>query len=250
MSRFQIYALGMVLILVELNHFAFSLDSALAELVVSPVSLSPGDQYRLVFTTSTTRDALSSNIADYNQMVQNAADAVPQLQALGATWRAIASTPTVNAIANTATSPTDPSVPIFLIIDDTLDPETMIAANNVVLWSTGVLSPTLLSPIDNTETGLPSQQFVQTGTLSNGSGATTLELGSTPSVMIGVTNTQDSQWIQGRVAGSAIDRPVYGISSVLTAVPEPSSAWMVGVIVCVAAVWQISNRYLMVRFFS
>jgi len=40
-----------------------------AQIVTVPPGLNPGDPYRLVFVTSTTRDALSSAIADYNSFV-------------------------------------------------------------------------------------------------------------------------------------------------------------------------------------
>lgn len=50
-----------------------------------PTGLAPGDNYRLAFVTSTTRDATSSAIADYNDFVTAAALAVPELAALGTT---------------------------------------------------------------------------------------------------------------------------------------------------------------------
>jgi hypothetical protein len=43
-----------------------------AAIVTVPTGLNPGDQYRLVFVTSGTRDATSTNIADYNTFVANA----------------------------------------------------------------------------------------------------------------------------------------------------------------------------------
>jgi hypothetical protein len=84
--------------------FAASLNG---EVVPVPLDLSPGDQYRLTFTTSQTRDALSSDIQDYNDFVQSLADTSPALAELGAEWRVIGSTAEVDAIANTDTEPTD-----------------------------------------------------------------------------------------------------------------------------------------------
>ena len=40
-----------------------------------PAGLGPGDQFRLLFVSSTTRDATSSDIADYDAHVQSAAAA-------------------------------------------------------------------------------------------------------------------------------------------------------------------------------
>ncbi|MBI1923977.1 hypothetical protein HYR99_06980 [Candidatus Poribacteria bacterium] len=88
---------------------------ALSVPITVPTSLTPGAQYRLAFVTSTTRDALSSNIADYNTFVSNAANAVPELAALGTTWRAIASTLTSDARTDFFHS-----VPIFLLNDTQL----------------------------------------------------------------------------------------------------------------------------------
>mgnify|MGYP006078438401 CR=1 FL=1 len=64
-----------------------------------------GDEYRLVFATSTGIDATSANIADYDQFVQDAANASTfRGGALGnITWKALVSTPTVHANANTGT---------------------------------------------------------------------------------------------------------------------------------------------------
>ena len=60
-------------------------------LKLQPDDLGLGDQYRLAFLTSTIRDALSSNIDDYNDFVQAVADTSP-VAVLGQTWNAIAST--------------------------------------------------------------------------------------------------------------------------------------------------------------
>jgi hypothetical protein len=46
-----------------------SSGESLAAPITVPTGLNPGDRYRLAFVTSTTRDARSSNIADYNLFV-------------------------------------------------------------------------------------------------------------------------------------------------------------------------------------
>ena len=89
--------------------------SGAAQAAILLPSLNPGDQYRLVFVTSGTRDATSSNIADYNNFVNDAAHASTDLNtaltAAGFTpsainWTAIASTATTSAKVNTATQTT------------------------------------------------------------------------------------------------------------------------------------------------
>ena len=49
----------------------------LAAPITLPTGLNPGDQYRLGFVSSTTRDATSQNIADYNDFVTATANRGP-----------------------------------------------------------------------------------------------------------------------------------------------------------------------------
>ena len=85
--------------------------------IVVPPSLSPGDTYHLAFVSSTTRDATSTDIADYNDHVQAAADAAGIGSIAGGNtsdveWFAIASTGTVDARVNALVGTTSP---IFLL---------------------------------------------------------------------------------------------------------------------------------------
>jgi hypothetical protein len=83
---------------------AATASSLEAGIITLPPGVNPGDTYRLIFVTSTTRDATSTNINDYNAFVANVAASIPQLAALGATWKDIGSTATVNAIDNIGAS--------------------------------------------------------------------------------------------------------------------------------------------------
>ncbi len=80
--------------------------------VLVPPSLNPGDTYRIVYVTSALRDAFSSNIDDYNDFVSQVAAASP-LNALGTTWKALASTQAVNALTNTGLSISDEHTSFF-----------------------------------------------------------------------------------------------------------------------------------------
>ena len=83
---------------------------------VVPFNVSIGDEFRLLFVTSGARDATSSNIADYNAFVQDAAAAGHAgIQDYSGQFRALASTADVDAIDNTATNytTTDPGVRIW-----------------------------------------------------------------------------------------------------------------------------------------
>ena len=63
------------------------------------------DTYRLVFASSAGRDALSTDIADYNAFIQGLANASP-LGLSSVTWNALVSSETVDARDNTSTNPT------------------------------------------------------------------------------------------------------------------------------------------------
>ena len=69
-----------------------------------PTGLGAGDRFRLVFLSSTTRNAQSTNIADYNTFVQTAAAAGhADIQQYSSTFRVVGSTAAVDARDNTAT---------------------------------------------------------------------------------------------------------------------------------------------------
>ena len=66
-----------------------------------PDGLSRGDTYHLAFVTSGTRDATSTDIADYNTFVQNEAQRAGAItKDWGIQWFAIGSTATKNAHDN------------------------------------------------------------------------------------------------------------------------------------------------------
>ena len=75
-----------------------------------PSGIAPGDSFRLLFVTSTTRDASSTDIADYNAHVQSAAGAQASVQSFKGQFTALISTASVDARDNTATTGT--GVPI------------------------------------------------------------------------------------------------------------------------------------------
>ena len=78
-------------------------DSAVTE--VDNPTFKVGDQFRLLFVTSTTRDATSSDIDDYNSFVQTAAARNPDLAAFSDKFRAVASTASTDARDNAGMAP-------------------------------------------------------------------------------------------------------------------------------------------------
>ena len=81
-----------------------------------PSELGPSDTFRLVFLSSTKRNASSTDIADYNTFVQDrAAAGHVDIQAYSSGFRAVGCTADTDALDNTATNYTasDKGVPIY-----------------------------------------------------------------------------------------------------------------------------------------
>lgn len=196
----------------------FLFKGATAAPIVTPAGLNPGDTYRLAFVTSSTRDALSSNIADYNSFVATAANSVTELAALGTTWTAIGSTASVDARDNTNTNPNiETGVPIY-----SLDGVDLIAANNADLWDGA-----LVTPIRESENGIIETQIgkVWTGTWIDGEGLAGATLGEN-FVSVGFSPFNTAPWIaaEGQTPENLFH--LYAVSGTLTVVaaevPEPS----------------------------
>ena len=131
-----------------------------------------GDQYRLVFVTSTTYDAISANIADYNAFVNAAADSSTLPGVPDVTWFVIGSTATVSFKDNTGTA-TGPGVPIFLL--DATSPKLVFdvycgSATLHNLWSPS--GPWAKISINKNESGVAvANQYVFTGSNPANGGA-------------------------------------------------------------------------------
>ncbi len=208
-------------------------SAAQAALVVVPTGLNPGDQYRLVFVTSGTRNATSSNINDYNTFVTNQVTGsalATQLTTAGfnlgtITWKAIGSTFATSAKVNTGTDGSQPDVPIYLIDGN------KVANNNADLWDGSLQHPINLQPND-----VISSNLVWTGSVYLGTGFPQNQLGGGGffgSVAAGQADSVVfSGWIAQTTDVSSTAKSLYAMSSVLTVpgnqpapvpVPEPSS---------------------------
>jgi hypothetical protein len=194
---------------------AVSPQTTSAAPITVPPGLNPGDQYRLVFVTSTARDATSTNIADYNAFVSTTANSVAELFALATDWTSIASTATVDARDNTSTNPAlDAGMPIYRLDG------VRLATSNSDLWD-DVLEASL--SVNEHGATIP-QTFVWTGTLPDGTGHDQYHLGS-PSgfVLTGQSSDPFAPWIAASGDSAIGSLPVYAISGVLTVVPEPGT---------------------------
>ena len=200
----------------------------------SPIKIDPIDPpngpFHFVFVTSGTTTPDSDDIGYYNTFVQNAADNADIGVQLGLTWRAIISTPFVDAIDNV----TDTNYPIY-----TLDGN-LVASGAADLWDGSIDAA-----IDYTESGtiLPGNAWAWTGSLADGHAYAYAEVGGATFITAAglVANTDDG-WIQEVTLSDYETHHIYAIASepvVLTAylstVPLPPSLLLMasGMIGCI-----------------
>ena len=179
---------------------------------VTPAGLNTGDLYRFAFVTSGVRNAESTEIADYNTFVSEAANAVPELAALGTQWFAIASTATVDARDNTGTTPPG-DVPVFLLDG------TMIAESYDDLWDWSIAVPLNVSELCTT---VESNLNIWTGTGGFGTADQALGIAS-PTIGSG-TATINAQWVRFGATASSANHRFYAISDVLTVTETPTES--------------------------
>jgi hypothetical protein len=109
---------------------------ASATLMDSIDALSVGDMYRVVYMTNTTPTAdFTNDIARYNQVVIDAANAGSVTNPLGLSWSALASTAAVNAQTNTGVLNTDNAAVSFFNTNGDL-----LATSSADWWSGSLLA--------------------------------------------------------------------------------------------------------------
>ena len=193
--------------------------------ILVPSGLNAGDTYHLVFVTSTTRDAISPNVSDYDNHVQLAADAagIGTGSAIGdISWSAIVSTPTTSAADHISVTGS------VYTLDDTF-----VAASESDLFDFG-----LAAAINVTESMQTAAGVAWTGTNGDGTTAGAGALGSlTLDVsIVGEIGMTNGRWLRAFFLNQAESRAIYGISQQLTVgnvnppnVPEPmsSTVWLI-----------------------
>jgi len=186
--------------------------------VTLPPSLNPGDEYRLIYITNGARSGASALLSDYDAFVTADAAAISILAALGTTWQIIGSAGGVWARDHTNTNPASGSgVPIFNLAG------LNVANNNADLWDGTI------NNFNTDATGGAVSGRLLSGTDSLGQGFSG-PLGVNGMDYASNANGTDFSWIAQAAPGVSQNDVyrMYGISGVLTAVPEPGSAALLG----------------------
>ena len=168
-----------------------------------PAGLSPGDKYQLVFNSSSVTTGTSSNINTYNNVAQAAANGAGIGSSVGVTWKAIASTASIDARNNAVVGANTPVYNMNL---------GKVADGFADMWD-GTIDTTLnLDEFGNSNSG-----DAWTGSTSAGLRATGLTLGnSSGRAWCGRPTTTGSTWLSVLQPPTGFSLSVYALSSELT----------------------------------
>lgn len=197
------------------------LFAAQAAPITIPAGLNPGDHYRLTFVTSAPSAATSGLYADYDNFVSAAANAVPELAALGTSWHAVVTLSSNDPNQAVELGGTNPyaygaGVPIYRLDGG------LVATDNFQLFS-----GTRLLPMNIDENGNQLDTQVWTGIADNGGADFTLgpgfsydgTYGDSSAAAAGGFKAGVTDWSGGEM------KSLYAMSGELTvptaAVPEP-----------------------------
>ena len=218
----------------------FASHAQVVDLVLQPPGLDRGDQYRLIFVTSQQRDALSTNIDDYNQFVQSVADASPVVGSWGLDWKAIASTDAVDARDNVNANANDEVLPVFRVDGSVFanvgDPIFIPGGNPRTARVRFTELGTLPTPFDDPPNS-GGFRGAAVWTVTDGDGTANVPLGGSPRTgdlaTIGDTEFGSFLGYTNGFQRLEVGAHFYALSEVVTAVPEPSSFYLVScVLVC------------------
>ena len=186
-----------------------------------PADLGPGDRFRLIFLTSETRDAASTDIAEYDAFVQGrASDGHADIQPYARLFKVLGSTAAVDARDHTETTyaSSDKGVPVYWLGGSRVadDYEDFYDGG----WDDEVNR--------NDETGngatVASERFPFTGSNHDGTGKPGTELGSGTVTAGALADPQPQGPISSQGAQPNTDEsPFYGLSPVFTVAAAPTA---------------------------
>ena len=213
-------AAGLMLLVaaVALPGTAWAQTEVQADWPLKPSGLSGGDKFRLLFITSTKRDAQSTAIADYNSFVQGrAAAGHTNIQTYSSGFTAVGSTADVDARDNTSTTYTsnDNGVPIYWLDG------AKVADDYENFYDGEWDEEATLKNESGTDVTATNSTRVWTGSDHDGteatSGGTSLALGNTTTVRYGRPNHvggSSGPIGSGSAQGPASQNLLYGLSQV------------------------------------
>ena len=195
-------------------------NEILASSSLVPSGIDAGAGFRLLFVTSGTRDATSTDIDDYNEFVQTAAaGGHTDIQPYSVLFRALASTDAVDARDNTATTHTtaQAGVPIWWLNGPK-------AADDYADFYDDDWNH--LNPVreeDGNSQRFGANDWVWTGSTDDGTEASGFALGDSPTVAVGAPGFETDNQFEGAIADPSTSRHLYGLSFVLYAASAVSS---------------------------
>lgn len=224
--------------LAVLSFLGFEGVSLAGAVTIVPPGLNPGDHYRLVFVTSTARDATEWwDITRYDDFVNSAANAPGSLlAAYGLSWKVVGSTYYDSARDHIGAFG---AVPVFRLDG------VQVASGEADFWD-GTLQAAI--SIDEHGNSAPRFQFVWTGTRDDGSSDWfPLGGGAKQIVTAGGVDYTDYRWIAGFGDGRDQALPFYAISGDLTVpgvVPEPrtTAVMSAGILLLILARYRRRSR--------
>ena len=212
-------ALSVFLSAIVMATFA---STASAGLVIStPTGLNPGDHFRILFVTTGTTAATSTDISTYDTFVNTDANGATYNGSV-ISWKAIGSTASVKAITHIGTT----GDAVYLV-DGT---KVTSSDDSSGLWSGKLLhAPNKYLSGTSTVDGTA----VYTGTNKNGTAYSGFELGNASGSTFGIPTSTDSNWVAADFDNNTNVHNLYGISGDLvvpggSVVPEPSTAVLAG----------------------
>jgi hypothetical protein len=182
--------------------------TASATLIESIAALEEGDKYRVLFVTSTIRDATSTDINVYNSFVNAAAQNGTVTGVLGLTWAAIASTQAVNAQDNTGIRRSSNSdVSLFNTFGN------VVTNSGAVFWGDWML-PEFIEG-DGNGNRANSGYYTATGTEYDGSNAVGDTLGES-TVLVGDAANPNCHYMNCTSREALSNFTFYGASNIVT----------------------------------
>ena len=185
-----------------------------------PSGFGPGAQFRLLAVTSTTRDATSTSISDYNTFVQTAvASGHSAIQAYSSSFKVLGCTSSVNAKTNTGTTYTSSNkgVPIYWLDGN------KVADNYADLYDGDWDSN---SPKDEDGNAVANTVRVFNGCQNDGSSDAADPLGGGAvftTVHVGIPTTKDKELDSGVDRERTTSNPFYALSPVFEVAPATAA---------------------------